>query len=92
MIVDNHPDPWMALYYMRLKAMRFGTYVDTVQSTDTSTTEQMTDGSTIQLTLDPQSGTWELHRFVQDNGDKITLYHQHGEYEEESEDTGEYTP
>lgn len=92
MYEDNHPDPYMAMYYMRLKAMRYGTHVDTTQSTNNTVTEQMTDGTTIQLTLDPESGTWMLARFFHEQGKMIVLYQQHGTYDDEEEESGEYIP
>ena len=92
--MEEQTDPWMALYYMRLKAMRFGTHVDTTQTTnDTTIIERMTDGTTIQLTLDPETGTWMLARFFHEQGKMITLYQQHGEYDpDEEEESGEYIP
>ena len=66
---DNHSDPHMAMYYMELKASRFGSYpTGEGTSTDTCITQPLTDGSTIQLTLDPDSGTWMLARFFHEQG------------------------
>jgi hypothetical protein len=93
MIVDNHPDPYMALYYMRLRASRYGCYPTEIETSENGCyTQQLTDGSTIQLTLDAESGTWMLARFFHENGQKIILYQEHGEYVEDDEDTGEYIP
>jgi hypothetical protein len=83
---DNHSDPHMAMYYMELKASRFGSYpTGEGTSTDTCITQPLTDGSTIQLTLDPDSGTWMLARFFHEQGQMIVLYQQHGEYDENDE-------
>ena len=82
-------DPHMELYHMRLRASRYGTYVQSTESDDGTIIEHMTDGSTIQLNIDSQTGTWMLARFFQENGDTIILYQQHGTYVEESENTGE---
>lgn len=92
--MEQQTDPWMALYYMRLRAMRYGTHVDTAQTdNDTTIIERMTDGTTIQLTLDPDTGTWMLARFFHEQGQMITLYQQHGKYDpDEEEDSGEYIP
>ena len=84
--MEQQTDPWMALYHTKLRAMRYGTYVDTVQRTNDTTIERMTDGTTIQLTLDPETGTWMLARFFHENGQMITLYQQHGEYDEDDEE------
>ncbi len=77
---NNHSDPHMALYYMTMRALRHGTFVRSTESTETMVTEQLSDGTTIQLTLDPDSMTWTLIRFYREGGSRITLYKQDGDY------------
>lgn len=83
--------PWTQLYHMRLRAMRFGTYVESVASHNDGegTIEVLTDGSHIILTLDPIAGTYELKRIIPESG--LVLYSQNGTYEPEDEDD-EYFP
>lgn len=89
----EYADPYRAFYMMRLKASRFGTYPTEIQHSENGCiTQQLTDGTTIQLTIDHNTMTWMLARFFHEQGQMIILYQQHGKYEEESEDTGEYIP
>jgi len=75
---------------MRLRAARFGTYQVSVSSQNNGNiiVETLTDGTVIQLTVDPDTLTYELKRFVPE--DNILLYSQTGTYEPESEEECEY--
>ena len=82
--------PWTELYHMRLRALRFGTYVQSVSHENDGNVilETLTDGTVIQLTVDPDTLTYELKRFIPE--DNILLYSQSGTYEPESEEESEY--
>lgn len=79
-------DPHMALYNMRLRAMQYGTRPVSLTTTPTSITEHMSDGSTIELSLDPNTMEWTLVRFFHEQGQKVVLYRENGEYVEEPEE------
>ncbi len=78
--MTQQTDPHMALYNMRLKAMQYGTRPTTCSTTSTSITEHMSDGSTIELSLDPDTMEWTLVRFFHEQGQKIVIYRENGEY------------
>ena len=82
--------PWTELYHMRLRAARFGTYQVSVSSQNNGNiiVETLTDGTVIQLTVDPDTLTYELKRYIPEGN--MVLYSQSGTYEPESEEESEY--